>query len=649
MALYTNLFMPLKLGKMSVKNRIFMPPISTHLADTDGKVTDELLAYYEKRACGGVGLITVPSVLIEKLSRYGTYRNVCLYEDWHVENLKRLTDCVHKHGTKICAQLLHPAMACPPSYNEGRQPIAASPIEGKTYPDIPRGITISEIRDYVIKFGNAAKLAELAGFDAIELHCCHKHGLLGNFISPLHNKRADCYGGNIEGRLRFVLEVIAEIKRQVGSDYPIIVRMSATDEQPGGQTIMEGMYMARRFEEVGVSMIHLSNGCFDIPYMTAGPVGTPQGFNADYAAKIKSVLNIPLGLVGRINEAWVGEMLLEQKVCDAVYMGRALVCDPELPRKLVEEKETYIRPCIGCLKCLYAANNDLPFVCTMNPEAGHELEIANAAASKTIQRILIVGGGPAGLTAAIYAAEKGHDVTLVEREAQLGGQMLLAAVPPCKQEIAQGIIYLASRAKAAGVKINLNCTATPEIIFANSFDQVIIANGNEAVLPAFLKGASNLVSARDILSGKLRAERKVVIVGGGSVGCETADYILRPLNDLSPFSRDVTVIEAAPYLCQDEKTSARSLLIERLINKGCKLITNAAVKSVDGNQLVYELDGCEITISDVDMIVAAVGSRTDEALKKQLEAADIKVSVIESTVNIQMATQKAFQFVQNNL
>ncbi len=626
-----------------------MPAVSTHLADEEGKVTEELLAYYETRAKGGVGLITVPSVLIEKLSRYGTYRNVCLYDAWHVDNLKKLTDRVHIHGAKICAQLLHPSMACPSSYNDGRQPVSASPVEGKAYPEIPREITVEEIKEYVKMFGESARLARLAGFDAVEVHCCHKHGLLGNFLSPLHNKRIDEYGGNVDRRLRFPLEVIEEIKAQAGPDFPIIVRMSATDEQPGGQSIMEGMYIARRFEESGATMIHLSDGCFDIPYKTTGPIGTPQGFNADYAAKIRSVLNIPLGVVGRINEPWVGELMLEQNICDAVYMGRALVCDPEFPNKVAEGRKDDIRLCIGCLRCLHAANNDLPFVCAMNPEAGHETEVTSINGGIRPQKILVVGGGPAGLTAAAYAAERGHDVTLMERSSRLGGQMYIAAVPPCKQEITKGTVYLIGRADKAGVRIELNTEVTAEKVKEGGFDRVIIANGNDAVLPGFLKGASNLVSARDILEGKIRAGKKVVIVGGGSVGCETADFILRPLNDLSPFSRNVTVIEMAPFLCQDEKTSARSLLMDRLQGKGCKLVTGASVKYVEGNVVVYEKDGKDVILEGVDMVIAAVGSRTDNTLKEQLQLLGINVHAIENTVNIQVANYEAFSYVQKNL
>lgn len=634
---------------MTVRNRIFMAPVSTHLADTQGRVTEELLAYYEARARGGVGYITVPSVLIEKLSRYGTYRNVGLFEDWQTDNLRRLTDAVHSHGACIGAQLLHPAIAAPSSYNEGRQPVAASPVEARAYDEIPRPLTVSEIQHYIQLFAQAAGRARAAGFDAVELHSCHRHGLLGSFLSPLHNKRIDAYGGSVENRARMAVEAVRAVREQVGQSFPIIVRMSACDEEPGGQSLTEGMHIARLFEEAGASMIHLSDGSLDIPWKTTAPSGTPQGFNMDYAAKVRRAVHIPLGVVGRINEPWVGELLLEQGACDAVYIGRALVCDPEFPNKARRGDPASIRPCIGCLRCLTAANTDSPFCCTVNPEAGRETLAGTSVPPAEKKRVLVAGGGPGGLTVAAYAAERGHEVTLMERSGRLGGQMYLAAFPPCKQEIAKATGYMIRRAEEAGVNILLNTEAALETVKQGGYDQVVVAAGSRNLLPGFLKGAAQLVTARDALEGTVPIGRNVVVVGGGPVGCETADYLIHPHLDLGVRSRRVTIIEMDTVLAREERTSARPLLIARLLEKGCRILTGAKVLSVEGDKITYEQDGLRQTLAGVDTVVSAAGFAYEDGLARELEADGITAHVITETSDIQIAAAKAYEYVINNL
>ena len=648
MEAFERLFSPLTVGNMTVKNRIFMAPISTHMADTQGRLTQDELKYYEARAKGGVGYITVASVLIEKLSRYGTYRNLGLFEDWQVEELRKLTGLLHAYGTKAGAQLLHPAVAAPASYNEGRQPVAASPVITRPYSELPRPLTVPEIQDYVLRFAQAARRAQLAGFDAVELHCCHRHGLLGLFLSPLHNKRVDEYGGGLDGRSRFALEVIRAVRAQVGPEFPIIVRMSACDEEPGGQSLTEGMELARRFEAAGASMLHLSDGCFDSPWNTTAPFGRAQGFNMDYAAKLRRAVHIPLGVVGRVNEPWVGELLLEQEACDAVYVGRALLCDPDFPNKARQDLAA-IRPCIGCLRCLAAVNADQRFCCTVNPEAGREALADAARPPKEKKRILVAGGGPGGLTAALYAAERGHTVTLAEAEDHLGGQMYLAAFPPCKQEVAKATAYLIRRARAAGVDIRLNCPVTAELVRAEGYDLVIAATGSRSLVPSFLRGARELVTAWDVLAGKAIPGQNTVIVGGGSVGCETADFLLPPHRDLKANSRQVTVLEMDTVLDREDRTSARSLLMGRLLEKGCVLLTGAKVTGVTADALTYEKDGESHTLSHVDTVVAAAGLAPETALAEALTQAGVPVLSLGQTVNIQAATAQAYELVLEHL
>ena len=645
---FPHLFTPLTVGSMTVKNRIFIAPVSTHMADTQGRLTRDELKYYEARAKGGVGYITVASVLIEKLSRYGTYRNLGLYEDWHVENLRQLTELLHKYGVMAGAQLLHPAVAAPSSYNEGRQPVAASPVVTRPYSELPRPLTVPEIKHYVTLFAEAARRAKLAGFDTVEIHCCHRHGLLGLFLSPLHKKRVDEYGGGVEGRARFAVEVIRAVREQVGPDFPIIVRMSASDEEPGGQSFTEGMELARMFEAAGASMIHLSDGCFDSPWNTTAPFGRAQGFNMERAARLRRAVRIPLGVVGRVNEPWVGELLLEQGACDAVYVGRALICDPEFPNKARQDPAT-IRPCIGCLRCLAAVNADQRFCCTMNPEAGREGLPAASQQPVDKKKVLVVGGGPGGLTAAICAAERGHSVTLAEGEDHLGGQMYLAAFPPCKQEIAKATAYLARRAGEAGVDIRLNCRITREWVERESWDQIILATGSRSLVPGFLRGAEHLVTAWDVLAGREIPGQNTVIVGGGSVGCETADFLLPPHRDLKANGRSVTVLEMDTVLDREDRTSARSLLMLRLQEKGCHLLTGARVVSVSGKTISYERDGQVHTLSDVDTVVAAAGLAPETALEEELTQAGIPFLSIGQTANIQAATAQAYLLVQEHL
>ncbi|MDR2771280.1 MAG: NAD(P)/FAD-dependent oxidoreductase [Clostridiales Family XIII bacterium] len=639
--MYAHLFSPIVIGKLGVKNRIFMAPMSTHLSDEKGRVTEEMIAYYEARAKGGAGFITVAGVLVDKLSRYGTFRNVGLFEDGQTEDLRRLTSAARAHGARICAQLLHPSTAASSAYNEGRRPIAASPVEARAYDEIPRAIGADEIRRIVRKFGKAAKRARDAGFDAVELHCCHRHGLLGNFLSPLHNKRVDAYGGDTTARLRFPLEVIAEVRKSAGEDFPIVLRMSATDGVTDGQSIAEGIYIARAFEKAGVSLIHLSNGTLDYPWKTAAPSGIPQAFNMDLAARVRRSVGIPLGFVGRLNEPWIADMVIEQGCADVAFVGRALISDPEFPNKAMTGKTSAICPCIGCLRCLATVNADGGICCTMNPRAGRELTFAATGKAAHRKKILVVGGGPAGLTCAAHAAERGHAVTLMEQKEQLGGQMYTAGFPPFKHDLAKGTKYLIDRAKKAGVTC-VTAQATIENVCAEGFDCVVLAVGNTPVIPGFLKGAKHLVSAEDAILGNVPVGKNVVIVGGGQIGCETADLLIHPYPDMGARSRRVTIIEMDAILLRAEKTSARALLVERLQKKGCRILTGTRVERVNGRELYYKKDGVLHKLEGIDTVIAAVGMAQERRTAEQLGALPMPIYEIGDVVNLYQAISDGY-------
>lgn len=605
------LFTPIQIGTMTVKNRIFMSAMSTALCSDENQVTDEAIAYYSARAKGGVGLITTENVMVDELSHYNIPNNMGLYRDDQIPGIRRLADEVHRYGAKLALQLLHGGPAAVARLNGGRQPVAASAIPLRNVGELPRAMTVEEIHALTLNFGQAARRAREAGADAVELHACHRHGVLGTFLSPLSNKRIDAYGGSVDGRLRFLLEVVAEVRRAAGEDYPIIVRMSMTEFEPGGQSLLDGIYIARRLEQAGVSLLNLSNGSLETYWKTVTPNGTPRGVNTELSKQMKEAVHIPVGVIGRNCEPWAAEQVLDLGRTDVVYMGRALLCDPEFPNKAAAGQVEDIRPCIGCTDCITHAHGP-QIRCTMNPYAGRETH--QPAPAPTPKHLLVIGGGPAGLQAAATAARRGHKVTLLEAADQPGGQMFLAGIPIAKQDIAQGTRYLLRQAVEAGVELRCGVRADEAAIRACAPDAVVVATGGQPVVPGFLRAAGHLVSAWDVLAGKEATGQNIVVIGGGAVGCETADFLIHPQNDRHPRGKRVTLIEMADNLMAGDRSYARSLLVRRLQEKGCRILVDTKVESVEGDRLTYSHAGERATLEGIDTVVCALGVRPDNSL-----------------------------------
>lgn len=623
------LFSPVQVGSMTVKNRIFLSAMSTALCSTDNQVTDEAIAYYSARARGGAGLLTTENVMVVEDSHYNIPNNLGLYRDDQIPGMGRLAEAVHSHGAKLALQLLHGGPAAVARLNGGKQPIAASAIPLRNVGELPRAMTAEEIHGLTLAFGQAARRAREAGVDAVEIHAAHRHGVLGTFLSPLSNKRVDEYGGNIDGRMRFLLEVVEQVRRDAGSDFPIIVRMSMTEFEPGGQSLLDAIYLARRLEQAGVNLLHLSNGSLETYWKTVTPNGTPRGVNTELSQQVKAAVHIPVGVIGRNCEPWAAEQVLSLGRTDVVYMGRALLCDPDFPNKARTGRVEEIRPCIGCTDCITHVHG-AQIRCTMNPYAGRETEIPAPAGAR--KKVLVIGGGPAGLQAAATAARRGHQVALWEAEDTLGGQMFLAGVPISKQDIAQGTQYLIRQARAAGVDIRCGCRADQAEIAAWGPDAVVVATGGQPVMPGFLRKANSLVSAWDVLAGKAGTGQNIVVIGGGAVGCETAEFLIHPQNDRHPRGKRVTLIEMMDNLMKEDRSYARSLLVQRLQEKGCTILVNTKVEGVDGDKLTYSSGGETVTLEGVDTVVCALGSRPDNGLAGELEGLGIPVYCVGDAV-----------------
>ena len=598
---FPHLFEPIQIGKTTVKNRIFMPPLSTNLADK-GYVTDALVEHYSNRARGGVGLIVTEVTTVEPTYTY-LPGDMSIYDDSYIPGWKKLVDAVHKYDTKILSQLFHPAyMAFPvPGTPQLIAPSNVGPYYAKS---APRAVTVEELHVLVRQFGEAALRFKKAGGDGVEIQCAHAHGLLGGFLTPLYNKRTDEYGGDINGRLRLTLEVIREVRKQCGDDFIIDVRISGDEYSEGGLTLNDMIYVSKQLEKEGVDFLHVSGGNTIKRGSSMPAPGTSPAPHAHASEEIRKHVHIPVATVARINEPWVAEELIADGKADICMIGRANLCDSEFANKAREGRTDDIRPCIGCGRCLTGIMFGKPIACTVNPS----VETNDIDEADVKKKVLVIGGGPAGMEAAYVAKKRGHEVVLCEKENELGGLLRLAAVPISKQELCKVIKFMARRLDNEGIDVRTGCEVTPQMLADEFKDyEIICSTGAKPKEIEVFKQFKQTMTADDILSGRKFPGRKIVILGGGSVGCETADYLAPLVNDLFPANRDVTVIEMTGSLMTGDGGAAKSRLTQRLMSKGVKLLLNAQVKKVDESTITYEQDGEEHTIKDADTLVFAVG------------------------------------------
>lgn len=643
MTKYTHLFEPIKIGNTVVKNRIFMPPISTNLADK-GYVTEELIQHYAARAKGGVGLIISEVVTVEPTYIY-LPGDMSIYDDSFIEGWTKLFAEVHKYGTKLLPQLFHPAyMAFPiPGTPQLIAPSNVGPYYAKS---APRPVTKEELKVIIRQFGEAAYRVKQAGGDGVEIHAAHAHGLLGGFLTPLYNKRCDEYGGDINGRLRLTLEVIEEVRRKCGEDFIIDVRISGDEYSDGGLNINDATYVAKQLEKAGVDMIHVSGGTTIKRGSSIPAPGTKQGSHAELARFIKQQVSIPVATVGRITEPWIADEMITNGYADACLIGRANLCEPEFAKKAYEGRENEIRPCIGCLRCLNGIMFGKRVACTINPSFELENEDTLQPAEEK-KNVLVIGGGVAGMEAAYVAKKRGHHVVLCEAGQELGGQIHLATVPIGKQDLTKVVQYMAHRLETSGVEVRLNTMVTKELLEAEFKDYVVLAGtGAKAnIIPAFT-GFKQWTTADDILAGKQFPGRKIIIIGGGSVGCELADYLAPLLNDRFIRNRDITILEMAKEIMMTESGAGRSLLVQRMMGKGIKIECEAKVTAVTEDTITYEQHGTLHTITDADTLVFANGYHIESGVEDMLKEAGVSYQLIgdgHKVGNIKDAISESYQ------
>lgn len=625
---FKSMFTPIQIGDVTIKNRFVVPPMGNNFANEDGTLSEQSLAYYRERAKGGFGLITIEATVVHMGAKGGP-RKPCLYDDSSIESFQKVIDACHKEGAKISIQLQN---AGP----EGNAKNAGAPIKAATAipsvdgKDTPEELSTEEIYELVEGYADAALRAMKAGADAVEVHMAHGY-LISTFLSPRTNKRTDEFGGNFENRMRFARLIVEKIKACTGNKLVLIARINSTDEVLGGLDVHDSATIAAYLEDCGVDALHVTRAVhIKDEYMWA-PTTIHAGFSAELVSEIKRAVAIPVITVGRFTEPHYAEILVREGRVDMVAFGRQSLADPALPNKAQADKLEELNPCIACLQgCVANMYKGEAICCLTNPFLGHEAE--KIVKAETSKKVMVIGGGVAGLCAAYICAERGHSVTVYEAGEKLGGNMRLAAYPPGKGDITNMIRAYIARCEKAGVKIVLHTEATLALVKQENPDAVIVATGSKTlILP--IEGIENeaIIHGSDLLEGKRKAGKKVLVVGGGMVGCETAAF-------LGEQQHDVTVIEFRDTVGADVISEHRKFLMEDFENYHIGEITSAKVVKFYADGVAYEtLDGSRQETRGYDSVILSMGFRNYNPFAEQMEALGQETYVIGDAVRARRA------------
>ena len=617
---FPTMFTPIKIGTVTVPNRFVVPPMGNNFANPDGSMSDRSAAYYEARAKGGFGLITLESTVVYKEAKGGP-RKPCLFDDAVIPSFKNVADRCHAYGAKVSIQLQH---AGPEGNSKltGYPLKAASAIAPSAGREIPEAMPTEEVYKLIECYGDAARRAQLAGIDMVEVHCAHGY-LVSTFVSARTNKRTDEFGGCFENRMRLPRLIIENIRKKTGGNMPILCRINARDEGDGGMDVHDAAAMAAYLEQVcGVDAIHVSRSIHIHDEFMWAPNITHGGFNAELCTEIKRAVSVPVIIVGRFTEPQYAELLVKQGRADLVAFGRQSIADPELPNKARNGQLEKLTPCIACLLgCVPNMLKGNPITCAMNPCVGRELELKPAEVKKNV---VVIGGGPGGMYAAEMCAKRGHSVTLLEKNAELGGHFLVASYPPGKGEISGAIRSFIVNCREAGVDIRTNTEVTPELISELKPDAVIIATGSVPLrLPIPGLDTCGCSTAEDVLTGKVDTGKRVLVVGGGMVGCECVEF-------LTEREHIVDMVEMKPVIGEDIVPEARKYIMANLEKHKVIQRVNARVKQfyADGVDYTDTVTGEDASMRGYDSVVLAMGYKSNNTLEEKLKELVPQVIVI---------------------
>ncbi len=687
---YEKLFTPGKIGNVEIKNRVVMPPMMLGFGQFDGTPTEKMMDYYEERAIGGTGLIVTEITRVNDFSGATAFAQLAISHDYHIAPLKEMIDRVHRHGAKMFIQLHHPGRqnlglmvgTVPVSIAMHRllgncydqlffkvAPIGKKMMEkdmvlktvspsrcARAYSanSLNREMPTKEVQKIIQQFIDGAVRAQKAGADGVELHAAHGY-LIQQFLSPYTNQRTDCYGGNFENRMRFVTEILAGIKSACGKDYPVIVRLSVDEcyKEIGragiGYTLEDGVEMAKAIEKAGADAIDVSCAGYDTYNYWLEPTSFAPGWRKYMAAAVKKEVSIPVLAANLIRSPEQAEQQLEEGIQDFVCLGRPHIADPHWANKAKSGKADEIKRCICCLYCMESMQNNAykgsHANCSVNPKLGYEKEILSRDGDG--RTVLIVGAGPAGLSAAETLGKRGFKPIILEKQSKAGGQLQLANKPPLKEKIDWCIADLLHAAKQNGTQIHYNTEATPELITSFSPYAVIVATGASSVKPRSIAGVDlpNVCTTTEILNGTVNlTNQKVAVIGSGMTGLETAEL-------LNAQGNRVTVVEMADAIAPGTWMQHIDDCMPRLKANGTEFLPAHKLCSIQADSITLQNTKTnQMKTLETNFTVLSLGVRSDNALYALLKSQYPRIYCIgdaEKTGRIADATAQGYRVARD--
>ncbi len=617
---FPKLTAPGRIGNMTVKNRVVSAPMVTGYATRDGMVTERMLRFYAEKAKGGTGLIIVEYTYIDQEASKSAYCQLGVYDDECIIGLAQLAESIQENGAKACLQIEHCGrqkfIGTYPMVAPSRVPWEAILQMGAV---IPTELGIDEIRNIVESFGDAARRTKQAGFDMVEIHGAHGY-LITNFLSPHTNRRTDMYGGSPKERMRFGLEAAENVRKKVGPDYPVCVRLSGTEYIEDGVMIEDTIAFAKALEDIGITVFHVSGGNHHTMHCQVVPSNQPLAFNAWAAEAVKREVQAPVIASGSITSPELAESILEEGKGDFVSLGRPLLADPYFAKKAQQGRPEEIRRCIRCNQgCLHKGiMSGKSLMCSVNVAIGREDRFARLQYDENdpapeAKKVLVVGGGPGGMEAARVAALRGHEVALFEKRDQLGGALIEASVPEFKHELKSLVNYLSGQLKRLNVSVHLNTEITAARILENTPDAVIVAAGGKPSMPD-IPGidSDKCVNGLDVYRGKEVGDT-VAVIGGGMLGCELALH-------LADQGKKVILTTRQEKIAYDMETAHYIVFMERLLGSGVqvhtgKMVSRVTPEGVDMLDLVRLGERLEIK---ADTVIVMGGFQPDQDLSEQI-------------------------------